>query len=237
MPIAEKKIVIVGDGESGKTCLVRKYFEFQYSDVYVPTVFDSFTTIVQTNGKMVKLELWDTAGQDDYDRLRPLSYTNTDVVIVCYSVERPESLVNVTAKWMPEVWLYCKDVPVILVGNKKDLRDDPVVPVPRNSIATVGADGRATFTPVADGRATLTPVADGRATLTPVNEGRAPLTPVTDGLANRCSRDSDRPEFEECGKGSDRKSDAERIHENYPVTNPWESFAADENSTPEELDW
>lgn len=124
MPAVEKKVVIVGDGASGKTCLLHVFFEDLFPDVYVPTVFDSFSTVIAVDGKLVKLALWDTAGQEDYDRLRPLSYPNSDVVIVCYSIDAPESLLNVTEKWIPEVRYFCPDVPVILVGNKKDLRDD-----------------------------------------------------------------------------------------------------------------
>lgn len=119
----EKKVVIVGDGESGKTCLLHVFFEGIYPEVYVPTVFNSFTTAINVNGKTVNLALWDTAGQDDYDRLRPLSYPNSDVIIICYSIDTPASLINVTDKWMPEVRYFCHNTPVILVGNKKDLRD------------------------------------------------------------------------------------------------------------------
>ncbi|VVC42194.1 P-loop containing nucleoside triphosphate hydrolase,Small GTP-binding protein domain,Small GTPase [Cinara cedri] len=126
----EKKIVIVGDGASGKTCLLHVFFENVYPSVYVPTVFDNFSTEIKIEGKMVKLALWDTAGQEDYDRLRPLSYPNSDVVIICYSIDRPDSLINVVEKWIQEVRFFTKDVPVILVGNKKDLRDQCVMSLP-----------------------------------------------------------------------------------------------------------
>lgn len=69
--------------------------------------------------------MWDTAGQDDYDRLRPLSYPNTDVILMCFSVDSPDSLENVQTKWTPEVRHFCPKVPIILVGNKIDLRNDP----------------------------------------------------------------------------------------------------------------
>lgn len=120
----KKKVVIVGDGESGKTCLLRVFFEDIFPEVYVPTVFDYYTTVIEVDGKKVELDLWDTAGQEDYDRLRPLSYGGTDVVIICYSIDTPKSLINVIDKWVPEVRYFCKEVPVILVGNKKDTRDN-----------------------------------------------------------------------------------------------------------------
>lgn len=74
----------------------------------------------------VELALWDTAGQEDYDRLRPLSYPDTDVILMCFSIDSPDSLENIPEKWTPEVKHFCPNVPIILVGNKKDLRNDPV---------------------------------------------------------------------------------------------------------------
>lgn len=73
----------------------------------------------------VELALWDTAGQEDYDRLRPLSYPDTDVILMCFSIDSPDSLENIPEKWTPEVKHFCPNVPIILVGNKKDLRNDP----------------------------------------------------------------------------------------------------------------
>ena len=72
----------------------------------------------------VELALWDTAGQEDYDRLRPLSYPDTDVILMCFSIDSPDSLENIPEKWTPEVKHFCPNVPIILVGNKKDLRHD-----------------------------------------------------------------------------------------------------------------
>lgn len=51
----------------------------------------------------VELALWDTAGQEDYDRLRPLSYPDTDVILMCFSIDSPDSLENIPDKWTPEV--------------------------------------------------------------------------------------------------------------------------------------
>ena len=69
----------------------------------------------------VELALWDTAGQEDYDRLRPLSYPDTDVILMCFSIDSPDSLENIPEKWTPEVKHFCPNVPIILVGNKKVL--------------------------------------------------------------------------------------------------------------------
>lgn len=73
------------------------------------------------------LGLFDTAGQEDYDRLRPLSYPQTDVFLVCFSVTSPASFENVREKWFPEVHHHCPGVPCLIVGTQADLRDDSQV--------------------------------------------------------------------------------------------------------------
>ena len=66
-------------------------------------------------------------GQEDYDRLRPLSYPQTDVFLVCFSVTSPASFENVKEKWFPEVHHHCPGVPCLIVGTQVDLRDDSQV--------------------------------------------------------------------------------------------------------------
>lgn len=63
------------------------------------------------------------AGQEDYDRLRPLSYPQTDVFLICFAVNSPTSLQNIRSKWWPEVQHYCPNTPVVLLGMKSDLRE------------------------------------------------------------------------------------------------------------------
>jgi Ras family protein A len=118
--------VIVGDGACGKTCLLIVFSKDQFPEVYVPTVFENYVADIEVDGKQVELALWDTAGQEDYDRLRPLSYPDTDVILMCFSIDSPDSLENIPEKWTPEVRHFCPNVPIILVGNKKDLRSDEV---------------------------------------------------------------------------------------------------------------
>lgn len=93
----------------------------------IPTVFENYVTDCRVDGKSVQLALWDTAGQEDYERLRPLAYSKAHVILIGFSIDTPDSLSNVQHKWAEEARDKCPGVPVILVGLKKDLRDDPIV--------------------------------------------------------------------------------------------------------------
>lgn len=123
-PDLKRKLVVVGDGGCGKTCLLIVYAENRFPESYVPTVFENYVTLVQFEGKTVELALWDTAGQEEYDRLRPLSYPESNVILIVFSVDFPTSLANVQDKWYPEVAHFCEGTPLILVGTKTDLRRD-----------------------------------------------------------------------------------------------------------------
>jgi len=119
-----RKLVITGDGACGKTCLLIVFSRDEFPEAYVPTVFENYVADIEVDGKKVELALWDTAGQEDYDRLRPLSYPDTNVVLMCFSIDQPDSLENIAEKWNPEVQHFCANVPKVLVGLKLDLRND-----------------------------------------------------------------------------------------------------------------
>ncbi|XP_077057536.1 ras-related C3 botulinum toxin substrate 1 [Siphateles boraxobius] len=118
------KCVIVGDWAVGKSCLLISYTTGAYPQEPIPTVFENYSANETVDGNPMKLGLWDTPGAEEYDRVRPLSYPQTDVVLICFSLVSPASFENIRAKWFPEVKHFCPNTPIILVGTKLDLRDD-----------------------------------------------------------------------------------------------------------------
>ncbi|KAH3901139.1 Rho family GTPase RHO4 SCDLUD_002621 [Saccharomycodes ludwigii] len=126
-PTHHVKIVVVGDGAVGKTCLLITYTSgrFPTDADYVPTVFDNYVTNITYKDKYnIELALWDTAGQEEYNRLRPLSYSDVDILLVCYSADNKTSFENVRELWIPEVVHFCPRTPIILVGLKSDRYSD-----------------------------------------------------------------------------------------------------------------
>ncbi|XP_013390100.1 ras-like GTP-binding protein Rho1 [Lingula anatina] len=123
MAAMKKKLVIVGDDASGTTHLLNFFSKDQFPEVYEHTVSENHVADIELDGKQVELSICDTAGKED--QLRQLSYPNTDVILMCFSIVSPDSLQNIAEKWIPEVKHYCPNVPIVLVGNKKDLRCDP----------------------------------------------------------------------------------------------------------------
>ncbi|KAM7381704.1 hypothetical protein PAMA_012510 [Pampus argenteus] len=121
------KCVVVGSSAVGKTYLLYTYSKKVFPKEYIPGFSDTYGTQVSVDGQTVDLNLWDTAGREGYDRLRPLSYNLVDVIIICFSIASPSSYEDVEHKWHPEVKHYCPDVPILLVGTKSDLRDDQEV--------------------------------------------------------------------------------------------------------------
>lgn len=116
------KCVVVGDGSVGKTWLIATQVSGENPKGYLPTIFDNFFTVVKINTKEYVLSIWDTAAQEEFDKLRTLSYPQTDVFMLCYAVDNVISFNNAKAKWLGELKRY--EVPIVLVGNKVDKRDD-----------------------------------------------------------------------------------------------------------------
>ncbi len=130
------KCVVIGDGAVGKTCLLISYAKGDFPRDYVPTVFDNYAVSVEVGGQKITLHLLDTAGQEDYDRLRPLSYSNASVFLLCFAITSRTSFDNIRDKWYPELRRYSPGVQFILVGTQADRR-----PAPSGASSAAGAQG------------------------------------------------------------------------------------------------
>jgi small GTP-binding protein len=118
------KIVVVGDGAVGKTTMLVSYTTGRFPEEYTPTVFTNTVKNISVRGQSVKVGFWDTAGQEDYDRIRSLSYKKANMVMVCYSIDSRDSFTNVKLKWLPEAKQYAADALILVVGLKSDLRSE-----------------------------------------------------------------------------------------------------------------
>ncbi|KAF2494483.1 GTP-binding protein rhoA [Lophium mytilinum] len=117
-------MVAVGDGACGKTCTYIQFSKGNFPEVYVPTVFENYVADVEVDGNHVELALWDTPGQEDYDRLRLLMYPDSHAIMISFCIDSSDSLVNTVAKWISEVTHFCAGVPILLAGFKHDLKHD-----------------------------------------------------------------------------------------------------------------
>ncbi|KAJ0133262.1 Thioredoxin-like protein AAED1 [Fusarium oxysporum f. sp. albedinis] len=133
--VIRRKVAIIGDSGCGKTSLLSIFTLGNFPAMIttevlkpsqVPTVFENYITHCIVDGQAVELALWDTAGQEGHARLRPLAYSNANIILIGFSVDDPCSLYNVKCKWSKETTRLCPGVPVVLVGLKKDRREDPI---------------------------------------------------------------------------------------------------------------
>jgi len=118
----DMKVMVVGDGGVGKTCMLISYTTNSFPGEYVPTVFDNYTAPLVVEGQPVEMGLWDTAGSDEYSDMRVMSYPDTNVFLICFDLTSRESYNNVKTKWRPEIDAFSKDIPVLIVGTKLDMR-------------------------------------------------------------------------------------------------------------------
>jgi small GTP-binding protein len=128
------KIVVVGDGAVGKTSMLHSLVKGVAPQEYIPTVFDNFEHDKSIDDKPVHITLWDTAGQEEYTNIRPLSYPDTNVFLVCFSVEAQSSFDNIASKWLPELKKHEPDTPFVIVGTKCDIRDNPDIVAERAAL-------------------------------------------------------------------------------------------------------
>ncbi|XP_076840547.1 rho family GTPase 1a [Brachyhypopomus gauderio] len=122
--VARCKLVLVGDVQSGKTAMLQVLAKDCYPETYVPTVFENYTAGLELDDQRVELSLWDTSGSPYYDNVRPLCYSDSDAVLLCFDISRPDTVDGSLKKWKTEIMDFCSTTRILLVGCKIDLRTD-----------------------------------------------------------------------------------------------------------------
>jgi len=120
-------VVVVGDERCGKSTLIDRFIWNEVSSSYKPTSFDKFSVKKIVNNEEVSFTIWDTSGAQAYDSVRPLSYNEADIFMLCFSVADPCTLTNVRDHWIPEIKRHRPDAPILLTGCMARQRDDPSV--------------------------------------------------------------------------------------------------------------
>ena len=119
------KIIVIGDSGVGKSCLTNNAVKNIFDDSYNATVgFEFFTFNVKINDKIVKLQIWDTCGQELYRSLITNFYRNSSLAVMVYSINSKESFENIEM-WLRELRTHSNpDAKVFLIGNKIDLENE-----------------------------------------------------------------------------------------------------------------
>jgi small GTP-binding protein len=125
--LKDVKFVFVGDCKVGKTKMIHRYLNFKYAQSYMPTIHDTYSTRVSAGELVHNVSVWDTSGDEDYDRLRPLSYMNANVACIVFSYADRRSFENVLHKWYPEIRRFIPNASIVLIGVKSATETvDPV---------------------------------------------------------------------------------------------------------------
>ena len=119
------KIIVIGDSNVGKSCLTNRAAKDKFSSDYSPTLgfeFRTFSTNIEN--KIIKLQVWDTCGQEVYRSLISNFYRNSSLAMMVYSINSKESFLNIN-RWLKEIKINSNpDIKIILIGNKADLENE-----------------------------------------------------------------------------------------------------------------
>ena len=119
------KMIVVGDAGVGKSCLTSKASKGIFEETYAATIgFEFLAFNVKINDKVVKLQIWDTCGQEIYKSLISSFYKNSSLAMMVYAINNKESFTHIES-WLKEVKLQSNpDVKIFLIGNKSDLEEE-----------------------------------------------------------------------------------------------------------------
>ena len=119
------KLIFIGDSSVGKSCLTTKAVKNNFEEYYQATVgFEFLTFNMKVNDKVIKLQIWDTCGQEIYKSLISNFYRNSSLAVLVYAIDNKESF-NHTENWLNDLKSQANpDVRIFLVGNKADLEEE-----------------------------------------------------------------------------------------------------------------
>jgi len=125
-----RKIVLLGEMSTGKTCLVLRLVKNEFSEKELPTIGAAFMVHkLNVDGKAVKLEIWDTAGQERFRSLAPMYYKGAAAAVIVYDITKPESF-DTLIRWVEELKVRAPpNIVIALAGNKCDLENERAVTV------------------------------------------------------------------------------------------------------------
>ena len=119
--LRELKIVVSGNASKGELLMVLKGQPFP--ERYVPSIVENYTQYVTFNNVNYKIHVWQTVSEDKDDRLRPLSYSDANAVLLVCDLTSRTTFSNLSDKWLKEIDEYCPDGKIILIGINLDLRE------------------------------------------------------------------------------------------------------------------
>ena len=126
--LVQKKIILLGDGEVGKTSLIRRFVVDKYDDKYILTIGTKVTAKSLQIGVDKKiydlyLQIWDILGQKGFTKLHHSSFKGADGVLLVADITRKDTLISLARYWIPKVQKLVGDIPLIIIANKSDLND------------------------------------------------------------------------------------------------------------------
>ncbi|MHA2295869.1 MAG: GTP-binding protein [Candidatus Hodarchaeales archaeon] len=119
------KVILAGDGSVGKTALRETYLGRGFQTNYLMTIGADFAVkTIDLEGRTIKFQIWDLAGQDRFTEVRSVYYKGAHVALLLFDVTRPDTFDNLPS-WIKEIWTHSglKPIPIVILGNKADLRE------------------------------------------------------------------------------------------------------------------
>ena len=118
------KVVFAGDNDSGKTLIAMMLKDGPIKDIksykYMPSIFENFSKDFEINGNKLWLHIWDTPGNDEFDRLRSISYQDAEIILLIFDFENKQTFDNLEERWIKEANYYSKEAKLIVIGNNAD---------------------------------------------------------------------------------------------------------------------